>query len=190
MKKLILPFVILLSGCTITDSLFKTKVDNENCIDVRSFKVLQATYHNMGLAFECSTLDCSDYYFTNNLDFIVGDKIGEDLYDGMIYEVPTDKCAVRNGVYKYETKEGNMKTVSQINFEYKNDYKSEEERQNRISQAKENLYSLCLIHFELENVKKDEKYCACYANSYVNNDGDAKAIKKDCGKLPKFLSSK
>lgn len=190
MKKLVLAFVILLAGCAITDSLLKTKIDNENCIDVRSFKVIQAVYHNMGLAFECSNPDCSDFYYNNNVDFIVGDKVGEDLYDGMIYKVPTDKCAVRNGVYRYENKEGVMKTVSQINFEYKNDYKSEEERQNRIYEAKENMYSICLIRFELENIKQDEQYCTCYADSYINNDGDVKAIKQDCGKLPKFLLAK
>lgn len=190
MKKLVLAFVILLAGCVITDSLLETKADNENCIDVRSFKVLQAVYHSMGLAFECSTPDCSDFYYNNNVDFIIGDKIGEDLYDGMIYKVPNDKCAVRNGVYRYENKEGLMKTVSNIVFEYKNDCKSEKECQNRAYEAKENLYFLCLMHFELENIKQDEQYCTCYADSYTDNDGDAKAIKQDCGKLPKFLPSK
>ena len=120
MKKLILAFTVLLTSCTITDSFKEVNIDNENCIGVRRFKVLQAIYHNTGLAYECFTPDCSDYYH-NNLDFILGDKVSEDLYDGMIYEVPTDKCAIRSGVYKYETKNGDMKTVSQIVFEYKND---------------------------------------------------------------------
>lgn len=188
MKKVLLSFVILLVGCAVTDALLETNVDNESCIGVRRFKVLQAIHHNTGLAYECFTPDCSDYYH-NNLDFILGDKIGEDLYDDMIYEVPTDKCAVRKGVYKYEAKSGVMKTVSQIVFEYKNDSKSEEERLNRIHKAKEEIYSLCLQVFEDENVKKDEKYCECYGSSYIDNSGDAKAIQKECGKLPKFLPS-
>ena len=187
MKKLILAFTVLLTSCAITDSFKEVNIDNENCIGVRRFKVLQAIYHNTGLAYECFTPDCSDYYH-NNLDFILGDKVSEDLYDGMIYEVPTDKCAVRKGVYKYENKEGTMKTVSQIIFEYKNNYKSEEERQNRIYEAKENIYSLCMNSYEDEKLQKDEKYCTCYGSSYIDNSGDAKAIKKECGKLPKFLS--
>ena len=107
----------------------------------------------------------------------------------MIYEVPEEKCAVRNGVYKYETKGGMQKTVSQVIFLYKNDYQSEEEHQNRVSKAKENIYSLCINIYEDEKLPKDEKYCICYGNSYIDNSGDAKAIKKDCGKLPKFLPS-
>ena len=189
MKKLFLySLFLVLSACAITDSLTELNVDNKNCIGVRRFKVLQAIHHNAGLAFECYTPDCSDAY-SNNIDFILGDKVGEDLYDGMIYEVPSDKCGVRKGVYKYENKEGTQKTVSQVVFEYKNDYKSETEHQNRINEAKENIYSLCMNSFKDEKLQEDKIYCMCYGNSYIDNDGDAKAIKKVCGKLPKFLPS-
>ncbi len=187
MKNIIYIVCFLLTSCSITDSLTEVNIDNKDCIGVRRFKVLQAIYHNTGLAYECFTPDCSDYYH-NNLDFVLADKIGDDWYDGMIYEVPNDKCAVRKGVYKYKNKEGTMKTVSQIIFEYKNDYKSEEEHQNRIYEAKENIYSLCLLTFEDEKVKIDENYCECYGSSYIDNNGDAKAIQKECGKLPKILS--
>lgn len=190
MKKLVFISCFLLVGCAIGNSLFGENVDNENCIDVRTFKVFQAVYHNTGLAFECSTPDCSDSYYLNNVDFVYGDKGGEDLYDGMIYKVPDEKCAVRNGVFQYEAKNGSMKTVSQIFFEYKNDCRTEEECQKRVYKAKENLYSLCLQLFEDKKIKKDEEYCFCYGNSYIDNSGDAKAIKKECGKLPNFLPSK
>ena len=69
MKKLVLVFTILLANCAITDSFKEVNIDNENCIGVRRFKVLQAIDHNTGLAYECFTPDCSDYYY-NNLDFI------------------------------------------------------------------------------------------------------------------------
>lgn len=188
MKNIYLLLILLLTSCSTIDSLSEIGVDNENCIGVRRFKVLQAIHHNTGLAFECFTPDCSDAY-SNNVNFIFGDKVSEDLYDGMIYEVPADKCAVRNGVYKYQNKEGTQKTVSQIVFEYKNNYQSEEEHQNRISEAKENIYALCINSYEDEELPQDEKYCSCYGSSYIDNGGDAKAIKKECGKLPKFLPS-
>lgn len=189
MKKIYLLLIFLLTSCSTIDSLSEIGVDNKNCIGVRRFKVLQAIHHNAGLAFECFTLDCSDAY-SNNLNFILGDKISEDLYDGMIYDVPTEKCAVRNGVYKYQNKEGTQKTVSQIVFEYKNDCQSEEERQSRIYEAKENIYALCMNLYEDEELPQDEKYCSCYGSSYIDNSGNANAVKKECGKLPKFLPSK
>lgn len=188
MKKFILVAALILSACSTLDVIKEPEYDNKNCINIRKFKVLQAISHNVGLAFECFDFDCSDAY-QNNLDLIYGDKVSEDLYDGMIYEVPEEKCAVRDGVYKYENKEGMQKTVSQVVFQYKNDYQSEEEHQNRVSKAKENIYSLCINIYEEEKLPKDEKYCICYGNSYIDNSGDAKAIKKDCGKLPKFLPS-
>lgn len=186
MKKFCLFLMFIITFCTTVDALAEIGFDNKKCIEVRRFKVLQAVYHNTGLAFECFTHDCSDAY-RNNLDFILGDKVSEDLYDNMIYEVPADKCAVRDGVFRYETKDGSLKTVSRIVFEYKNDYQSEEEHQKRIYEAKENIASMCLNWYEDENLPKNEKYCTCFANSYVNNNGDFQTVKKECGKWLDFL---
>ena len=120
---------------------------------------------------------------------ILGDNVNEDLYDGMVYEVPTDKCAVRSGVYKYENKQGDMKTVSQVVFQYKNNPSTEEEQQYRFDEAKETLYHLCMRDFEDNKQTKDEKYCICFGENYFNTNGDVKIIKKECGKLPKFLEN-
>lgn len=192
MKKFYLFLTLLITACSFMDSLSEFGVDNKNCIGVRRFKVLQAIDHNTGLAFECFTPDCSDAY-NNNLDLIFGDNVNEDLYDGMVYEVPSDKCAVRKGVYRYVNTQETPKTVSQIIFEYKNDYKSEEEHQERINKAKEDiysfLYSFCMNSFEDRKLQTDEEYCKCYGSSFIDNNGDEKAVKKECGKLPKFLSS-
>ena len=170
MKKFYLFLTLLITACSFMDSLSEFGVDNKNCIGVRRFKVLQAIDHNTGLALECFTPDCSDAY-NNNLDFIYGDNVNEDLYDTQ--ETP--------------------KTVSQIIFEYKNDYKSEEEHQERINKAKEDiysfLYSFCMNSFEDRKLQTDEEYCKCYGSSFIDNNGDEKAVKKECGKLPKFLSS-
>lgn len=188
MKKLVLVFTILLANCAITDSFKEVNIDNENCIGVRRFKVLQAIDHNTGLAYECFTPDCSDYYY-NNLDFILGDKVSEDLYDGMIYEVPTDKCAVRSGVYRYENKQGDMKTVSQVIFQYKNNPSTEEEQQYRADKAKEKLYHICMSDLEDNKQTKDEKYCICFGENYFNSNGDVQIVKKECGKIPDFMKN-
>ena len=78
MKKIYLLLIFLLTSCSTVDSLSEIGVDNKSCIGVRRFKVLQAIHHNAGLAFECFTPDCSDAY-SNNLNFILGDKVSEDL---------------------------------------------------------------------------------------------------------------
>ena len=190
MKKLILySLFLMLSACSITDAFTELNVDNKNCIGVRRFKVIRADYLNSAFAYECYTSDCSDWY-KNTLDFILVGMGEKELYDDMIYEVPNDRCAVRNGVFKYETKDGHMKTVSQVVFEYKNDYKSEEEHQNRIYKAKESMYKMCLYLFKNEELEVDDEYCACYGNSHIENSGNSKAIEEECGKMPKFLPTK
>lgn len=188
MKKICLFLALILSACSITDSVSEFGVDNQNCIGVRKFKVLQALGHNTALAYECDDSDCS-WYYNNNLDMILGDNVNEDLYDGMIYEVPTDKCAVRNGVYKYENKQGDIKTVSQVIFQYKNNPSSEEEQQYRIDKVKENLYHICMRDLEDNKQTKDEKYCICFGENYFNSNGDTQIVKKECGKFPKFLEN-
>ena len=80
--------------------------------------------------------------------------------------------------------------MSQIVFEFIIDYQSDEERQSRIYEAKENIYALCMNSYEDEELPQDEKYCSCYGSSYIDNSGNANAVKKECGKLPKFLPSK
>lgn len=181
MKKIYLLLIFIITACSTAE----LGADNQNCLGIRKFKVLQALYHNAALAYECNTFDCSSYY-NNNLDMILGDDVNEDLYDGMIYKVPTDKCAVRDGVYRYKNKQGDTKTVSQIVFEYKNNPATEKEQQYRYYKAKENIFYICMRDFENEKIE-NEKYCTCFAKSYFNNHGDRKAIKKECKKLPKFM---
>lgn len=186
MNKFYLFLILILTACSITDA--SSEYDNPNCIGVRKFKVLQAINHNAALAYECDDSSCYQYY-KNNLDMILGDNVNEDLYDEMVYEVPKDKCAVRSGVYKYKNKQGDIRTVSQVVFQYKNNPVTEEEQQYRIYKSKEKLYYICMRDFEDGKQEKDEKYCACFGESYFNSNGDVKTIKKECGRLPRFLMS-
>lgn len=188
MNKFYLFLILTLTACSITDSSSEFGSDNPNCIGIRKFKVLQALDHNAALAYECDDSDCS-WYYKNNLDMILGDNVNEGLYDGMIYEVPADKCAVRSGVYKYKNKQGDRRTVSQVVFQYKNNPATEEEQQHRLYKAKENLYFICMRDFKDNKQPKDEKYCLCFGESYINSNGDIKTIKEECGKLPNFLTS-
>lgn len=183
MKKIFMLLIFILSSCTITDSISEIGVDNKDCIGVRRFKVLQVI-GDSALAYECFTQDCSDYYH-NTLDLITKDNV--DYYDDMIYEVAPDKCAVRNGVYKYENKQGTIKTVSVIYFSYMNNAQTEEERQRRILEAKIKLADICLSDFEGKETQKDIEFCECYGDVYIDSDGDKNEVKKKCGKLPQFL---
>lgn len=189
MKKIFMFLIFILSSCTIVDSIREIGVDNKDCIGVRRFKILQVI-EDAALAHECFTSDCSDAY-KNTLDLIIKDKV--DYYDDMIYEVPADKCAIRNGVFKYENKEGSIKTVSVIYFGYMNNPKTEEERQQRILESKKiilkskiRLVEICLNDFEGKETQKDIEFCECYADVYIDSNGDKNEVKKTCGKLPKF----
>lgn len=187
MKKILLFLVLILAACSTIDSLSEFGVDNKNCIGVRRFKILQVIYQGGALAYECDTIDCENY-FNNNLDLIL--ERNTDFYDDMIYEVPSDKCAIRNGVYRYQAKDKNIKTVSQVMFTYKNYPKTEEEHQRRVYEAKEEIYDICIEAYKENKIKTDEKYCRCYSNSILENNGNTEAIKKECGKIPDFLPLK
>lgn len=187
MKKIFLFLVLILTACSAVDSLSEFGVDNKDCIGIRRFKILQVIYQGGALAYECHSADCEGY-FHNNLDFIL--DINTDFYDNMIYEVPSDKCAIRSGVYRYQAKDKNIKTVSQVMFTYKNYPKTEEEHQRRVYEAKEVIYDICMESYKENKLKTDEKYCRCYSNSFLENNGNTETIKNECGKIPDFLQFK
>lgn len=206
MKKILLLTVFLVSGCSST--LF---VDNENCLEMDKFEVLQ-TLDDGALAYEC-TFDngCSPF---NQIVFLEEQR-GVDYYDGLIINTPKGKCSVQNGVYKYTTKQEIRKTVPVINFEYKNSPKSEAELIERLEENRKDVYYACFKETKDDNSIKDKtKLCECFANSFIdyiveqlyqvnnkqsNKDEKANLVESDtkekviknienkCGKLPKSL---
>lgn len=207
MKKTLLFLTLIISGCSSSNFF----ADNDKCISMNKFEIFQAV-DGGALAHECTFSEgCSAF---NQLVFLKEQR-GMDYYDGLVVKVPTDKCAVQDGVYRYTTKQEVQKTVPFIKFEYKNDPKTEEEFFQRLQESKEDTYYSCLQELKKDNsVKNKTKLCTCLADSIEesivsllknatseaengeknqNFDEEAfgkkmiKNAEKKCGKLPKAL---
>lgn len=162
MKKLLLLFLFCITGCT-SSTLFS---DNENCTSMTKFEIFQ-TLSFGALAHEC-TFDegCSSF---NQLVFLAN-QAGVDYYDGLVVNVPSGKCAVQNGVYRYTTKEDIFKTVPVIQFEHKNNPKNENDFLLQVENTKYNAYYSCLISLKHQmedekSAKKQIEFCACASNA-------------------------
>lgn len=196
MNKLIIFFTVFVTACASTN-IFN---DNKDCIGIDEFKVFQAL-DGGALAHECTFAEgCSTW---NQLVFLSKQR-GIDYYDGLIVKAPNKKCAIRDGVYRYTTKQEISKTVPVIRFDYKNEPKTEEEMTERLQDYYQDVYHVCLDDFESNKEKKDEKFCGCYADTFVSLLLDIyageetqedykgkfdKDVKKNCGKLPSFLKN-
>lgn len=195
MKKFYLLFSMIFTGCT-TVTVFS---DNENCISTREFEVFQALNDGGALAHECTFLDGCSYQ--NQLVYLDWQPDVE-YYDNLIVKVPSNKCAVRNGVYKYTNKQDTLKTVPVIKFEYKDAPKSEKDILERLEDKHNRMYAACLYDSKASG-KEDAKFCSCYAEQFMkyfievnsqenaeySNDTLNKMIKKECGKTPDFMKN-
>lgn len=196
MKKNIFVFIYtLLTGCA-TATIFS---DNKNCISTREFEVFQAL-NDGALAHSCTFVEgCSAF---NQLVYLDWDPDIE-YYDGLTVKVPSNKCAVQDGVYKYTTKQDIMKTVPIIKFEYKDNAKSEQDVIERLENKYQRMRAACLYDYKASKEKVDEEFCSCYAKQFIkyfininsqenmeySNETLNKIVKKECGKLPTFLTS-
>ncbi|MBR2141147.1 MAG: hypothetical protein IJ853_02225 [Rickettsiales bacterium] len=195
MKKICLFLSVLLFGCTSV-TVFS---DNENCISIREFKVLQTLNNGGALAHECTFLDGCSY--RNQLVYLDWQP-NIDYYDDMIVKVPSNKCAVRDGVYKYTNKQDTLKTVPVIKFEYKDAPKSEKDILDRLEDKHNRIYAACLYDSKASG-KEDPKFCSCCAEQFMkyfieissqenteySDDTLNKIIKKECGKIPDFMKN-
>ena len=190
MKKIYcLIFVFLLFGCK--------SPDNPNCMNMSRFKVAQVL-DSGALAYECKHGECSPFNRWVALEM----QLGMDYYDDMIVNVPSDKCAVQDGVYKYQTKDERIKTVPIVDFDYKYEASSEEEVQERIQEKIDTMR--LRMENECQNIienKEDRKKCSCFSDvlleelvsarekndNFKGKEQVIKNIEKKCGKLPKEL---
>ena len=113
MKRFLVLLSLILSGCSqnspMNVPLFQSNTEhNDNCMNMRRFKVLQVLELNHALAHECNTGELCAL----NPVVLLTPMRGVDYYDDMIVTIPTDKCAVQDGTYKYETKDKRIKTVN------------------------------------------------------------------------------
>ena len=209
MKKYILFTILILFGCTqtpYTNVLPVSREYNKNCMDMRRFKVFQVFEDSYALANACT----SEY----NKDFCIGAVVlltpqrNIEYYDEMYVSTPDNKCAVQDGVYKYETKKKIHKTVPVVRFEYEFSSVSEEEDLIRFQDAMEDVRYICKLSAansknKKQNTQESISKCDCVidfiTNEFMNlkdrTDTDkekfekefSKRLEKKCGKIPDFM---
>lgn len=203
MKKTILLLALLLCSCTeptpsANFTMGKSLERNPNCMDMHKFKVFQVLEDNYALANECNSDDLCAY----NPVVLLTPMSGVDFYDGMLVAVPAKKCAIQDGVYRYETKNNFLKTVPRIRYDYEFAAETEEEFMQRFDEKVDELKNECKIMVrsnKKNNSATNLKKCDCgvdfLAQELIDNNGDIetkyadgealkKAIEKKCGKLP------
>lgn len=80
------------------------------CISKKDFKVFQVIGEGYALAKERLEIS-NEITIPGNLLVLVTNDNGELYYDNQIIEVPKGKCMRQIGVYEYQTKSENWKTV-------------------------------------------------------------------------------
>ena len=92
-----------------------------------------------------------------------------EYYDEMYVSTPNDKCAVQNGVYKYETKNKTHKTVPVIRLEYEFSSSSEQEDMERINDTMEDLRFECKLSVtNNKNTKANINKCIISPKEYFD----------------------
>lgn len=209
MKKYILFTFFILFGCTQVSSINMLPVQrehNENCMDMRRFQVFQVFEDSYALANACTG--------TYHEDFCMGAVVlltpqrNIEYYDDMYVSAPAGKCAIQNGVFKYETKNKTHKTVPVISFDYEFSSSSEEERLKRFYDTIEDGRYRCklsVINNKKQNTKNNINKCDCITDFALSEilslkDRDmteleevnlekefSQKLEKKCGKIPNFM---
>lgn len=215
MKKFISLIFFVLYGCTqmqplnelsssaqTSKTLSKTRQHNENCMDMTRFQVFQVFDDSYALANAC--MEEWDYSYCNGAVVLLTPQRNIEYYDEMYVSAPNNKCAVQNGVYKYETKSKNQKTVPVIRFEYEFSSLSEEEKLERFTDKMEDLRYECKLSVtnnKKQNTKANLNKCDCIVNFITSEfislkDSTVKEeieedfsdrLEKKCGKIPDFM---
>lgn len=204
MKKTILLLALLLCGCTeFTSStnftMTKNLERNPDCMSMSRFKVFQVLEDNYALAIECRS---DDYDYCFGAVVLLTPMSGIDFYDDMFVTVPAKKCAIQDGVYRYETKNNSLKTVPRIKYDYEFAPETDEELNQRLDEKMDELKKECKTMVgsnKKSNTVANLKRCDCgvdfLAQELIANNGDIetkykdgedlkKAVEKKCGKLP------
>lgn len=209
MKKYILFMLFILLGCSqipSIDVLPESRERNENCMDMRRFQVFQVFEDNYALANACTADWASSY--CNGAVVLLTPQRNIEYYDEMYVSSPENKCAVQDGVYKYETKNKTHKTVPVIRFDYEFSSSSEEEDLERFHNKMEDVRYECklsVINNKKQNTKANINKCDCIVDFVTDEflalkdrtDIDKekfekeflKKIEKKCGKIPDFMKN-
>ena len=212
MKKYILVAVLMLLGCTqissmnVLPNIEATREHNPNCMDMKRFKVFQVFEDNYALANACT----SEYgeNFCIGAVVLLTPQRNIEYYDEMYVYAPYNKCAIQDGIFKYETKNKTHKTVPVIRFDYEFSSSSEEEDLERIQEKLEDARYECklsVINNKKQNTKANINKCDCIVDFITDEflalkdktDVDkeklekefSKKIEKKCGKIPDFMKN-
>lgn len=209
MKKYILFTFLVLFGCSQVPSMEVLPVSrerNENCMDMKRFQVFQVFDDSYALANAC-TADWDSSY-CNGAVVLLTPQRDIEYYDEMYVSAPKNKCAIQNGVFKYETKNKTHKTVPVVAFEYEFEASSEDEKIERFRNDMEDVRFECklsVINNKKQNTKSNINKCDCMIDFITNEilnikDKDFseaeegiitkelyKKMEKKCGKIPDFM---
>ena len=210
MKKFVLATVLMLFGCAqmssidVLPSMGSVKEQNPNCMDMRRFKVFQVFEDSYALANACTAE--YDENFCIGAVVLLTPQRNIEYYDEMYVSTPDNKCAIQDGVFKYETKNKTHKTVPVIRFDYEFSSSSEEEDLERFYDKMEDVRYECklsVINNKKQNTKANINKCDCVVDfitaEFVNlKDKTAaerekfekefsKKLEKKCGKIPDFM---
>ena len=126
----------------------------------------------------------------------------------MIVGLPDEKCAIQDGVYRYETKNKSIKTVPVIRYDYEYAPKDDAEKDKRFHETMNDLRDGCKAYMAQDkktNNEKSMKKCDCIIDGIVTeyNEINTKKltdaevdkiinnmqskIEKKCGKIPDYL---
>lgn len=90
---------------------------NEKCEDFPAVKIFQVL-DDFSLGFACKTFDAKDLFCLGFTVYIPKEN-GKIYYDDQIIKPSAGKCFVFNDTYRYETRNGTLKTIPVISFENK-----------------------------------------------------------------------
>ncbi len=209
MKKCVLFMLFILLGCSqipSIDVLPESRKHNENCMNMKRFQVFQVFDDSYALASAC-TADWDSSY-CNGAVVLLTPQRNIEYYDDMYVSAPDNKCAVQDGVYKYETKNKTNKTVPVIRFEYEFSSLSDEENLERFHNKMEDVRYECklsVVNNKKQNTKANINKCDCVVDFIMNEfmsikdktDAEkeklekelSKRLEKKCGKIPDFMKN-
>ena len=134
------------------------KIKNERCMDMERFKVFQVYEDGPALASHCKKAD-DDYCYGKTVLLTL--QRGVDYYDDMIVTTPESRCAVQGGVYRYENREGFIKTVPIIRWAHKYAPSNEEEALEQLKEYMDDDLDECQRSRSFNKTEDAKKKCEC-----------------------------
>lgn len=198
MKKYFLALSFFLVSCTMENLTLSNKPKNEQCMDMERFKIFQTFPANYALAYSCKGND-GDYCWETVV--LLTPQRGIDYYDGMFVSSPAGKCAVQDGVYRYESKSG-LNTVPRIRWTFKYKPENEDAAVTQLKEYMEDSINECKLIYKSDketNTDENMKKCDCAVkevfkyriqqtdDNEITTKNLLKNVEEKCGKMPDFL---